>query len=267
MDGILEQLVMGAVQGIAEWLPINMEKLLVLLSGCLFGGSWGEVEVCAAGEAAALRTGSSLAIIVYFHREIIVLGGSLIRYDRAKKRNQIALRFLVISSIISILLWPAVCRSLAGTDLCHYLGRGITIATVALLGLTALLRLRTRDRPIKKSWDLKTFDGVLLGLVQGISMLPGLSRTGLTVSSLLIRKFDNPCALKLSFLMGLPVLLSYSISEMWGATFEAGSIIGLLTSLVFGLATIHLLMKFSRRVDYGLFVVTFAVFTLLSLFV
>ncbi len=264
MDGISEQLIMGAVQGIAEWLPINL-KLFVLLSACIFGGSWG--EGCAAGEMVVLRTGSLLAILIYFHKEIMVLGGSLIRYDRAKERNQIALRFLVISSVISILLWPAVCRTLAGTDLCHYLGRGITIVTAALLGLTALLHLRMRERTIKKSWDLKTFDGILLGLIQGVSMLPGLSRTGLTVSSLLIRKFDNPCALKLSFLMGLPVLLSYNIVEMWGATFEAGSLIGLLASLAFGLVTIHLLMRFSRKVDFGFFAAIFAVLTVLSLFV
>ena len=115
--------------------------------------------------------------------------------------------------------------------------------------------------------NASVWDAIILGIVQGMAILPGLSRSGLTISTLLLRKFDDTHALTLSFLMSLPVVFGgnillnanaflFTTSNLWGSLFAFG----------FGLATIHLLLKVSQRLNFGYFVLLFGVLMVGSAF-
>jgi undecaprenyl-diphosphatase len=99
-----------------------------------------------------------------------------------------------------------------------------------------------------------------------LAVLPGLSRSGLTISALLLRKFDNASALKLSFLMSLPVVLGGNIVLNFKYfTFSTELLLGLIFSFIFGLLTISLLLKIARKVNFGWFVLIFGVVMIISI--
>ena len=136
-----------------------------------------------------------------------------------------------------------------------------------MLLITGLLQLKVKKQGVKKETEIKNSDGALLGLAQGVAVLPGLSRSGMTVSSLLLRKFDDTTSLRLSFLMSLPIVLIgnilLSLNEfVWTST----AIYGLLFSFLFGIATIHILMKISKKINFGYFLIIFAALMGISIF-
>ncbi|GAG03940.1 unnamed protein product, partial [marine sediment metagenome] len=107
-----------------------------------------------------------------------------------------------------------------------------------------------------------------LGIVQGFSSLPGLSRSGITISTLLLKKFDDTSALRLSFLMSLPVVLFGNLFlNLNDFTLTSAAIYGLLASFIFGLLTIHILMNLSKRINFGWFVLIFAVLLMASVLI
>jgi undecaprenyl-diphosphatase len=108
----------------------------------------------------------------------------------------------------------------------------------------------------------------LLGIAQGFSSLPGLSRSGITISTLLLKKFDDTSALRLSFLMSLPVVLFGNLLLNYNEFYLSNTAIyGLLGSFVFGLLTIHALMSLSKRINFGWFVLVFAVLMMASILI
>ena len=112
-------------------------------------------------------------------------------------------------------------------------------------------------------------DALFAGVLQGIAVLPGLSRSGLTVAALLFRKIKETDALKLSFLMSLPVVLGGNIVLNFlddGIEFNTSSLVALGASFVVGLLTIKYLLKISQKINFGWFAIGFGVLTLISLF-
>ena len=115
-------------------------------------------------------------------------------------------------------------------------GRPVTTLIGFLLLGTGLLELRAKRSGYRQFKNITFIDGVILGIVQGFAALPGFSRSGLTVSALLLRKFDKTCSLKLSFLMSLPIVLGGNIILHANAlSFSKEALVGLATAFVFGL--------------------------------
>jgi undecaprenyl-diphosphatase len=104
--------------------------------------------------------------------------------------------------------------------------------------------------------------------VQGFAALPGFSRSGLTISALLLRKFDETAALRLSFLMSLPIVLGGNVllNLKDGFVLSAGAVFGLVFSFVFGIFTIHVLFRVARKINFAYFVLGFGVITLVAAF-
>jgi len=98
--------------------------------------------------------------------------------------------------------------------------------------------------------------------------LPGLCRSGFTVSALLLRLFDVQDALKLSFFMSLPIVLAGNIILNFNDLIFSNELIwGLIFSFIFGLLTIDLLLKIAKRINFGYFVLIFGLLLLGSVFV
>ena len=192
------QLIVALIQGLVEWLPISSEGQVVLFVYSI--GTVPYTELLAL--AIWLHLGTTMAVIVRYPRDILDL---LVLRDRA------VLRQLVIATIataaVAIPLYLLLRSVISAT-----VGESLNVLVGALLVVTGLMlylserKERTKDSqpPETEPSDRKM---LLAGVVQGFSVLPGLSRSGLTVSALLMQRVDKTAALRLSFLMSVPAVL------------------------------------------------------------
>ncbi|MAF20198.1 MAG: UDP-diphosphatase [Parcubacteria group bacterium] len=250
---MLEAIVLGIIQGVTEWLPVSSEGVLVLVQTRFFGKQ--DIEQLIR-QALFLHLGTFLAAFLYFRKDVFTV------FKRKALFN-----FLLITTIITGILGYALLRLFINLgEQVEFSGKLITLAIGLLLLITAILQIKVNKKGDKKVMDLTKGDSVLLGVVQGLAVLPGLSRSGLTISALLLRKFDNASALKLSFLMSLPVVLGGNIVLNFKYfTFSTELLLGLIFSFIFGLLTISLLLKIARKVNFGWFVLIFGVVMIISI--
>ncbi len=249
---ILQQILLGAVQGITEWLPVSSSGMLVLILANFFNiTSTSELITT----SLFFHLGTSLAAMVYFRKEIFRLIKTLFNYKQSNIDDKNVLKFLIIATIISGVLGIVLVMAFYYFEYVELTGKTISFAVGILLLFTGAIQLRKKYSGLKKAKNLKTSDSIVLGLVQGIAALPGLSRSGITVSTLLLKKFDDTTALKLSFLMSIPIVLIGNIFlNLPDLQFTSTAIYGLLASFVFGLLTISGLIRLTKKINFGLLV-------------
>ncbi|OPL11963.1 MAG: hypothetical protein AVO34_01720 [Firmicutes bacterium ML8_F2] len=257
---------MGIIQGVFEWLPISSEGITVLVASNFFGQLSLETVI---RYSLFLHLGTFLAALIYFRKDVWSLLKALLNYRLAEKNVQNIFKFLVISTLVSGFLGFAIFKIFSGfEERLASSAKMITLIIGLLLLVTAGLQIKAKKDSQKKAKQLSQKDGWLLGLMQSLAVLPGLSRSGLTVSTLLLRKFNEEFALKLSFLMSLPIVLGGNIAlNFKDAEFSLSMVWGLVFSFVFGLATISLLLKLARKINFGWFVFIFGILIIASLFV
>lgn len=228
-------IILGALQGIFEWLPVSSEGIISLLSKALFL-DFNPIEI-----ALFLHLGTVLAVLVYFRKEWI---GIISLKDRE------LLRFLIISTIASLLigypLYNAITDFVFGSNLLILVGFGLLI--------TAFFHKK------KISFSMSQDKlAMLSGFLQGLSVIPGLSRSGSTIFGLSLGGYSPERILKTSYMMSLPVIFGSSvflffknpvlISETWPA---------LLSSFLVGLLSLDFLIKKSKEIDFFRFVLVFS---------
>lgn len=255
---IFQQILVGLIQGILEWLPISSSGFLALI----FTNFFQVTDISTILQSILwLHLGTFFAALIYFRKDVAHLFASLFDYKNSSIETKNTIKFLVISTIISGIIGSIIILGFGMyQNKFTITGKTISLAVGVLLLITGILQIRVKNIGLKKLKDLKNFDSVLLGTAQGLSSLPGLSRSGITVSTLLLRKFDDTTALRLSFLMSLPIVLIANIFlNIPDFAFTTFSIWALISSFVFGLLTIHALMRFSRKINFGWFLIVFAV--------
>lgn len=262
---MVQALLFGVVQGVAEWLPVSSEGLVVLMGVRVFGFTEFSDLI---RFALFLHLGTFLAALVYFRSDVVRLIQSLGRYRTASEEDRSLLRFLIIATAITGVVGGVLFRGvLAIEDATSFSGSVVTAAIGALLFITALLLLIKKNLAMRSAASLTVADAVIVGMVQGFAALPGLSRSGLTIATLLFRRIDDAAALRVSFLMSLPVVLGANIvlnASMFALSLS--SALALLASFSFGLLTIHVLLALARRINIGIFVMLFALLMIGSLF-
>lgn len=250
---MIKQFALGIIQGIAEWLPVSSEGLLVLAQTYFFGQKNLSDFI---SQALFLHLGTFLAALVYFRKEVISL-----------PRNKKLVRFLALTTLISGLLAFSILKMITGIENQFLLtGKTITLVTGLLLLLTGGLQLKSKNQGKKTQKQLTTADGVVLGFVQGLATLPGLSRSGSTVAILLLLGFSKTESLKLSFLMSLPIVFLGNIILNLNYFTQGVYWWGLLASFIFGLLTIHLLLRLAQKINFGKFVILFGLLTVSAAF-
>lgn len=263
MNEILIQIILGIIQGITEWLPISSSGIVTLVNSNILG-------ITEIGQllqtALFLHLGTFFAALIYFRKDVIHLTKTLFNYKSQDESSKRTLKFLIIATIISGILGLILLETLYSFESqLDFTGKTITLFIGILLFFTGIIQVKSRNKGLRREREIKNTDSFLLGVAQGFSTLPGLSRSGITVSTLLLRKFDDTTALRLSFLMSLPIVLLGNIFlnlQDFMKIASSASIYGVLASFVFGLLTISGLMKLSKKINFGWFVLIFAVFML-----
>lgn len=255
---IVEYIVLGAAQGIVEWLPVSSEGVLVLLQANLFNATGSVTDL--AGVAVFLHLGTLLAAAAYFWNDIADVLLAATRQGSTDTGDTL-FKLLLVSTVATGVIGVPLLNALHIIE-SQYAFTGAAInGTVGVLllmtGVFLYLGEKTGGTPLT---DTGLGDGIVAGVAQGFAILPGVSRSGITVSTLLLRDVDDAAALKLSFLMSIPAVVGGNILfQLEGFTFHPGMVWGLLAAFVTGLIAIHVLLAVADRIDFTWFVTVFGV--------
>lgn len=257
---VLQAVILGIIEGVTEFLPISSTAHLLIaehLMGLTTGGKAGPGLI---GFTAVIQVGAILAAVVYFLSDIRALlvgfAGGLVSAD---KRRGPEWRFALAVGIGAIpigLVGFALRNVIKSID-----GSLVTIA-VGLIGFSGVMVLAERraaqDRPER---SLTPLDGLLIGLAQCLALVPGVSRSGATISAGLLRGLDRVSATRLSFLLGIPALIAAGAYELKDATASGAggpglvaTLIATVVSFVVAYGTIAFLLRLVARHSIATFV-------------
>jgi undecaprenyl-diphosphatase len=247
---IIGIIVMGLVQAVSEWLPLSSKTMDTLVYTSVFG----EPPSNVVSMLLFLHMGTLLAASIYFRREIAeVLRGisraptNYVHHSNTKAGFlATALFFTGVVGLPLLLIEHFVLPSLKADILLSIMGAGLI-----LTGFLLTTQHKNRWRTIHSaSWK----DGVLTGALQGLSVLPGVSRAGCTTTGLIWQGFNSESAFHLSFLLSIPtVFLAEAL--LWAAQLGVSTIPiaeGLMlsaSSFVFGYLTIGALLRIAHRIN------------------
>jgi len=250
----IKALMLGLLQGVLEWLPISSQGNLVVLAIAFLGL---EPEY-ALSLSVYLHLGTGLAALVYFRNEVANILG------RRADRDRELFRFLLIATIVTGVVGFPIFAVVRITSLYGE----------ALLALTGLALLATgvmqRDRGsggTQEPTRLDVQDGLALGVVQGLSAIPGLSRSGVTTTALLFKDFSGEKALRLSFLMSIPASFAAAagLALIEGAPpMDTGILLALAATFLSALVSIDLLIKLARRTEFWKFCIVLGLIALVA---
>ena len=240
MDQIVKALLLGLIQGLLEWLPISSQGNLVLLMSTALGFPLSE----ALNMSVYLHVGTGLAALVYFRQDI----NGIIYRD--SKENEDMFKFLFVTTILTGIIGLPL--FIFAREISYY-GELLLALTGLALITTGVIQRRTHrggDNPVNR---LEPNDGLLLGVAQGFAAIPGISRSGITTSILLFKKYNGEVAFRLSFLMSIPAVLAAVIGLIFlegVPAIDENMIVSLVASFLSALVSIDFLIKAARRVKW-----------------
>ncbi len=257
-----EPVIIGTLQGILEWLPVSSEGIISLVLMNFFGKTFSESIFLSIW----LHSGTLLAAIVYFSKDIAGILKNIPEYKIKDSKNYNRLTtFLIISTVFTgIVGAPILIFGINEIEIS--LKVGMLIIGIFLM-ITGLLQKYSKIFVSNKK-ELSIWDSVIVGLVQGFSVMPGLSRSGLTTSVLLFENYKPEKALKLSFLMSIPAILvaEIGLGILGEINISIYSIIAIFFSFIFGLATIKTLIRVAEKIEFGWFCIIIGILSVLSFF-
>ena len=250
-------LILGIVEGFTEFLPVSSTGHVTILAN-LFGYTINDPDITAF--TAIIQIGAIFAAIWYFRKDIIRIAAAWIRgIFHKKERGTLDYRFgwAVIIGSVPIAIVGFVFRHQIETTL-----RSLWIVAIALIAWSAVMWYAdTHASQKKKEKNVGWRDTLAIGLAQCLALIPGISRSGATMSVGLLRGFDRVTATRLAFFLGMPALLAAGIYQAvsqydnissgvgWGPT-----IIGTVASLIVGYWAVAWLIKFVSKHSYQVFI-------------
>jgi undecaprenyl-diphosphatase len=187
---MIEYIFLGIVQGLTEFLPVSSSGHLVILQR-LLGINVGQITV-----SVILHLGTLLAVIIFFRRDIL----------RVLKDPRLLGLVLLVTAITGIIGFSA-------KDFFESLFYSVKAVGIAWL-FSGLLLISTKRINRLDREQLKLPDAIILGLAQALAIIPGISRSAITISALFYRHIDRRLAFVLSFLISVPVILGAALLEL-----------------------------------------------------
>ena len=246
---VFQALVLGILQGLAEFLPISSSAHLALAPWA-FG--WPEPGLAV---DVALHVGTLVAVLVYFRDEwirLIVAALEIVRTQRIESVEQRRVVLLIVATI------PGGIAGLLLNDYAESTFRSPVLigSALAAMGLVLWLvdRARPADRPLESiAWS----DAILIGLAQAAALLPGVSRSGATITAGRALSFDRASAATFSFLMSMPIIAAAAVFKVPHLLRSGGAapplLVGVLASAISGWLAIAIVMRYVRSHSYGIF--------------
>lgn len=252
-----QAIILGIIQGLTEFIPVSSTAHLILVPR-LFGWQDPGLEF-----DAVLHLGTLAGIIAFFWRDFYrMLYGMLISLFTKKERiNEFNLEgrmgwYIIIGTI------PAGIAGLLFKDKIETILRSAPLIAITLILFAIVLWwAETKGRKIRKTYHINIFDAIIIGFAQAVALIPGVSRSGITITAGLFRNLERETAARFAFLLSTPIILAgglLSLMHVYKAGIATGSLspllAGFIASTVSGFLAIKYLLKYLSRRKVNLFV-------------
>ncbi|MHA1345283.1 MAG: undecaprenyl-diphosphate phosphatase [Candidatus Heimdallarchaeaceae archaeon] len=259
-------LLLALLQGILEWLPVSSEGQIITVSNLLNIDSTSALDL-----ALWLHLGTLIAVSIKYRKEIYL-------YVNPKVMNPVTVQwrwFLVLSTIGTMIIGvPCYLLFIYYLDLEPSIGEYIMlIVGVALLVTAGLLfYAKKQQRSGKKIEDLSKKEMTIIGLFQGFSIIPGISRSGVTMSGLFLLSVNKEDAIKGSFIMSIPAVLGGFILNLIFKLVKNESIfpadwwmiiIAVLVTAIIGYLTMELFIFIARKYNFAIVCIVLGILTII----
>jgi len=246
---VFQALVLGIIQGLSEFLPISSSAHLALAPWILH---WPDPGLAF---DVALHFGTLVAVLWYFRAEWVALllaARDLVVRRRVETERERRVLFLILATI------PGAIAGLALEKQAESTFRDPRLVATALIVMGVLLwaldRFARRDRALAQ---MRWTDALLIGIAQMFAIIPGVSRSGSTITAGRALAFEREDAAVFSFLMSMPIIAAAAVLKLPQAVREHGlsapMIVGVLASALSGWLAIAVLLRVVTRHSYGVF--------------
>lgn len=256
MFSIFDSIVLGAVQGITEFLPISSSGHLIIAREFLGISQEGSLAY-----DAMLQLATALAVLIYFRKDVLDLCINIFKKEKDAEKSQLTI-FLIIATIPAIIFglilqehMETIFRSASLVIGTLIVGAGIMFVADKVLARHSREGRNPVGLTIKKS--------IVIGLFQCLALVPGMSRSGMTISGGYIMGLSKDFAVRFSFLMAIPIIVGSGLVKLLDiiknpeAFITSNSVLvaGFISSFVFGWLAIDFLLKFLKTNSFTVFVV------------
>lgn len=240
-DRVIEILILAVVQGVTEWLPISSSGHLVIVQKSM------GLEELPLLFPVTLHVGTLCVILLTFWKDIVDIFKALVRLDFKSEEGKLAL-YIVVGSL------PTAAIGLVFRDIIESLFYSLLAVGVALLITGFFLYISERRKNGRKLGGL---DSLLIGIAQGVAIIPGISRSGVTISTGLLRRVEKEKVFRYSFLLSIPAIIGAAVTESMNMTVSnvdmATLLLGAVTSMIVGYVFLKLLLRIILRERLHLF--------------
>ncbi len=230
-QNVLPFIVLGIVQGLAEFLPISSSAHLILIERFF------NVVPSEGSLNAMLHLGTLLAVFYYFRRRL----WQLLRAPFKRDEN-LRLLFLLITATLPTAVIGFFLKTWAeaASAMIWLVGLALVLTGVLMYLVEAYLE---RKRPSQKdAHELNLTEALLIGVMQGFAVFPGLSRSGLTIAMGLWRGLNREAAVEFSFVLSIPAVLGNALLSLPKASPQADTLLSALIAAIVGVLAIRLLL-------------------------
>lgn len=244
-----QAIILGLIQGLTEFLPISSSAHLSLTPVIL---GWKDPGLAF---DVALHFGTLIAVLWYFRKqwvELIIAAGGILKTRRIDTVDKKRVIFLILATI------PGAIGGLLLEEKAETVFRAPTLTAIALILMGILLwavdRLSAQSRPLDR---MRWVDALVIGLAQVVALVPGVSRSGSTITAGRFLKFDRQSAAIFSFLMSMPIIAAAVVLKGPEVLHEGGIttqvIAGVLAAAVSSWLAIAILLRYVSKHSYGIF--------------
>ncbi len=250
---LIQAIVLGAVQGVTEFLPISSSAHLILVPWMM---SWPDQGLTF---DVVLHAGTLIAILSFFWKDWLEMVSGAFRRDRdLQNSQQPAMLLLIICGTVPAAVVGFLAQKTIETTL-----RSPFILSITLIGVALVLwlaeRIASREKDLGK---VSLPDALSIGSAQALALIPGTSRSGITIATGLFRGLTREAAARFSFLLSAPItagaLLKKLLDLRAAGIAEADKLpmlFGFLSSLMIGYLTIKFLLRYLQRNTLQIFIV------------
>jgi len=248
----LEAVILALVQGFTEFLPISSSAHLILPSQIL---GWSDQGLAF---DVAVHVGTLLAIVIYFRREVVQLTGAWFKSVSGREQSQNSrLAWLIILSTIPAGLSGFLFNDFISDNL---RSTAVIATTTILFGVILYISDHRGSRNLHVE-DMNIKAAIIIGLSQALALIPGTSRSGITMTAALLLGYTRDAAARYSFLLSIPLIAAAGMLK-GKELLETGSdndwflvIVGTVVAFVSAHACIHWFLKFLEKISFTPFVI------------
>jgi undecaprenyl-diphosphatase len=243
---LIQAVVYGLLQGLTEFLPISSTAHIRIVPALM---GWPDPG---AGFTAVIQLGTMLAVLIYFARDLAsaLKAWALSISGKGERTPEARMGWAIFWGTI-----PIVVLGFLGQDWIKGGLRSLWVVAGALIFMGILMAIAEKvSTKLRNIESVQVKDGWIVGAWQAMALIPGMSRSGSTITGALFAGFDRPTAARFSFLLSVPSILAAGLKELWderrellSATMLTPTLIATVVSFIFGYASIAFLMKFLQK--------------------